>query len=50
MSELSRAAGMSREGLYKAFSGRGNPSFATVIKLADALGIKIGFSVKQNAA
>jgi probable addiction module antidote protein len=34
---------MTREGLYKALSGEGNPSFATVIKVATALGLRISF-------
>jgi probable addiction module antidote protein len=41
MSELARQTGMSREGLYKAFSGQGNPSFATVMKVARALGVRL---------
>jgi probable addiction module antidote protein len=52
MSQLSRDTGISREGLYKALSSDGNPSFATVLKVADALGLKIGFSpstCKPNA-
>src|SRR3990167_6063801 len=32
MSRLAKDVGMSREGLYKALSGEGNPSFATVVK------------------
>lgn len=44
MSQLARDTGISREGLYKALSGEGNPSFATVLKVADALGLKLGFS------
>ena len=31
MTLLARAVGMSREGLYKALSENGNPSFATII-------------------
>jgi probable addiction module antidote protein len=34
---------MSREGLYKALSAEGNPSFATIIKVARALGLRIHF-------
>ena len=34
---------MSREGLYKALSVDGNPSFATIIKVAKALGLKLRF-------
>ena len=42
-SELAREVGMSREGLYKALSTDGNPSFATIMKVAKALGLKLGF-------
>lgn len=42
-SELAREVGMSREGLYKALSTDGNPSFATIMKVAKALGLKIEF-------
>lgn len=41
MTQLAAATGMSRMGLYKALSGKGNPSFATVSKVAHALGLKI---------
>lgn len=44
MSQLARDTGISREGLDKALSGEGNPSFATVLKVADALGLRLGFS------
>lgn len=43
MSQLARDTGMSREGLYKALSGDGNPTFATVTKIAKALGLRIRF-------
>lgn len=43
MSKLARNAGLSREGLYKALSDAGNPSFATVVKVASALGLRISF-------
>lgn len=43
LSELARRTGMSREGLYKALSGDGNPSFATVMKVSHALGLRIHF-------
>ena len=42
-SELARTVGMSREGLYKALSNEGNPSFATIYKVARALGLKLQF-------
>jgi probable addiction module antidote protein len=41
MSKLSRDAGMTREGLYKALSNTGNPSFATVARIAKALGFRL---------
>lgn len=43
VSELARRVGMSREGLYKALSAEGNPSFATIVKVANALGLRIHF-------
>jgi probable addiction module antidote protein len=43
VSDLARRAGMSREGLYKALSVQGNPSFATVLKLSKALGLRVHF-------
>lgn len=43
ISELARRVGMSREGLYKALSAGGNPSFATIMKVAKALGLKLHF-------
>lgn len=47
MSQLARDTGLSREGLYKALSEEGNPTFAAVIKVAKALGLQIKF---QSAA
>lgn len=41
MSQLSRDTGLGRESLYKALSGEGNPSFATILKVTSALGIKL---------
>ncbi len=43
ISELARRVGMSREGLYKALSSEGNPSFATIMKVVKALGLKLHF-------
>lgn len=41
MSQLARDTGLSREGLYKALSGQGNPSLETVTKIAGALGLRL---------
>ena len=41
MSQVARDSGLSRESLYKALSENGNPSFATVLKVARALGVRL---------
>lgn len=41
MTQLAKEVGMTRAGLYKALSPEGNPSFATVSKVAKALGLKV---------
>jgi probable addiction module antidote protein len=41
MSQIARASGLRRESLYKALSPEGNPEFATVFKVVQALGIKL---------
>ena len=40
MSLVAKEAGLSRESLYRALSEGGNPSFATVLKVARALGVR----------
>ncbi len=44
MTDLARKTGLSREGLYKALSERGNPSFAAMLKIARALGLSLRFT------
>lgn len=39
--ELSRKTGLTRQALYKALSGEGNPELATITKVAQALGYRI---------
>ena len=41
MSLVAKEAGLSRESLYRALSADGNPSFATVLKVARALGMRL---------
>jgi len=41
MSQLARDTGLTREGLYKALSGNGNPSFVTIAKVCSALGLRL---------
>ena len=41
---LARDAGLTREGLYKALSTDGKPSFATVLRITRALGMEVRIS------
>ena len=41
MTQVAKDAGLSRESLYRALGDGGNPSFATVLKVARALGVKL---------
>lgn len=41
MTQLARETGITRDGLYKALSPTGNPSFETVQKVIRALGMKV---------
>ena len=47
MSSLARKAGVSRENLYRALSGQGNPEFATIMKVLKALSLEPVFSFKH---
>ena len=40
MAQVARDAGLSHAGLHKALSGKGNPSFATILKVTRALGMQ----------
>jgi probable addiction module antidote protein len=46
MTEIARETGLSRESLYKALSEEGNPSFATVMKVLQALSIELHAKAK----
>lgn len=48
MGALAKAAGVSRESLYRTLSRRGNPKIETIMELLRALGLK--FTVKQRKA
>ena len=41
MSQLAEETGLTRQALYKALSGDGNPEFATVLKVVRALGLRL---------
>ena len=47
MAQVAKDAGLGRESLYKALSGEGNPSFATILKVMGALGVEL--HVKPHA-
>jgi len=41
MTQVAKDAGLSRESLYRALSGEGNPEFGTILKVVRALGLKL---------
>ena len=41
LAAIARDSGLGRESLYKALSAKGNPEFATVLKVIHALGLKL---------
>ncbi|WHS60817.1 addiction module antidote protein [Pseudomonas sp. G2-4] len=41
MTQVARDAGLSRENLYRALSGEGNPEFGIILKVVKALGLKL---------
>ncbi len=45
MTQLAKDTGISRDGLYKALSPSGNPSFDTVRKVTKALGLKLDVAI-----
>jgi probable addiction module antidote protein len=49
MTQIARELGITREGLYKSLSPNGNPSFETVIKLLNVLGLSLKIVSKDSA-
>ena len=41
MTQLARDTGLGRESLYKALSPSGNPEFSTIMKVVEALGLRL---------
>ena len=41
MSQIAQASGLSRESLYKSLSAEGSPEFGTVLRVIQALGLKL---------
>ena len=50
MSDIAQKAGVSRESLYRSLSAGGNPSFSTILKVMDALGMRLDVKVKHREA
>ena len=48
ITKVANEPGIAREGLYKALSAEGNPEFSTIMKVINALGLKL--EVRQQYA
>jgi probable addiction module antidote protein len=49
MSTVAGETGLSRQSLYTALSATGNPTLETVLKVLDALGLKLTAKVREAA-
>lgn len=50
MSALAKETGMSRESLYRALSGDGNPQLSTVLKVLEAMGLKLSVEMVSKTS
>ena len=50
MAQLAKDTGLGRESLYKALSSEGNPSFATILKVIKALGLRLASTQRRGCA
>jgi len=50
MTQIAHDAGLGRESLYKALAPEGNPTFATILKVIAALGLKLQAAPRRGAA
>jgi len=50
MTQLAKDTGITRDGLYKALSPEGNPSFSTVQKVVRALGYRLDVAIPAYPA
>ena len=48
MTALAMQMGLSRESLYRSLSGEGNPAFATIVKILDALDMELSVRAKRR--
>jgi probable addiction module antidote protein len=50
MSQIAKDSGLSRESLYKALGAEGNPEFGTILRVLQALGLKLSIQPQDTAA
>ena len=50
MSRIASETGLSRESLYRALSAEGNPEFATVLRIMEAVGLRLTAEPATKAA
>ena len=48
MTKIARSLGVSREGLYQSLAPTGKPSFETVVKLLDLVGLRLTVAKKAS--
>lgn len=48
MTRVARKAGLGRESLYKALSADGNPELATVLRVVEALGLRLHAAAAES--
>jgi probable addiction module antidote protein len=48
MAQIAKKARLSRESLYKALSGEGNPEFATMLRVLGALGLRFSITAASS--
>jgi len=49
MTELSRRTGLTRETIYKALGGNGNPRFSSLLAIVHAFGLELGVRKQKTA-
>jgi probable addiction module antidote protein len=50
VAQVARRAGLNRENTYRILSEKGNPQMSSLMKLLDALGLRLAVEVKRRAA
>lgn len=50
MTAIAKETGMSRESLYRALSADGNPQLSTVLKVLEAMGLKLSVESAQKSS